>query len=171
MINYYEILEIPQSATIAEVKAAFRRLSFKYHPDLNNDFNAEDNFKRVNEAYQILSDSFLRPIYDEKLKSINTNHQYIPRQYKTTVKRKSYLARNVVFIFLFFICLFVIFEISPSFSSVNSINEYRANLTKKTAEYYKNSPERTKQIELISRRANELVEMFRNIPKTSANFN
>ncbi len=165
MINYYEILEISHSATITEIKAAFRRLSFKYHPDLNNAPDAEENFKRVNEAYQILSDSFLRPVYDEKLKSSAVAYRYSPGQYKTTLKGKSYASRNITFIFLFFITIFIILEISPSFSSVNSINEYRANLTKKSEEYFKNSPERTKQIEIIIRRTNNFVEMFRAIPK------
>ena len=63
--DYYEILGISKSASEAEVKKAYRNLAKKYHPDMNpNDKTAEKNFKEVNEAYEILSDTEKKSRYD-----------------------------------------------------------------------------------------------------------
>ena len=63
--DYYEILEVSRSASGEEIKKAYRKMAVKYHPDRNPDNkNAEEMFKKVNEAYQILSDKEKRQIYD-----------------------------------------------------------------------------------------------------------
>ncbi len=166
MKNYYQILEIPQTAKLNEVKTAFRRLSFKYHPDLNNDIDSEDNFKKVNEAYQVLSDPMLRQIFDAELKRKNIPYKYIPSDYTSReIKRAKRAYRNVIYIFLFFIIGFLVLAVSPSFSSVNAINEYKANLTKKANEYFLTSQERSLQIDIIIRHTNSLVDMFRSSQK------
>ncbi|MEQ8625367.1 MAG: J domain-containing protein [Vicingaceae bacterium] len=65
-IDYYKVLGISKSATAKEVKAAYRKLARKYHPDLNpNDKAAEQKFKEVNEANEVLSDPEKRKKYDE----------------------------------------------------------------------------------------------------------
>lgn len=65
-IDYYKILEIPKSASEKEIKAAYRKLARKYHPDLNpNNKEAEKKFKEINEANEVLSDSEKRKKYDE----------------------------------------------------------------------------------------------------------
>ena len=65
MINYYQILGLSPQATESEIRRAYRKLARKNHPDVNqNDKNAEDLFKKINEAYQILSDSNTRSKYD-----------------------------------------------------------------------------------------------------------
>jgi molecular chaperone DnaJ len=64
-VDYYEILEISRSCDGTEIKKAYRKLAMKYHPDRNQgDKEAEEKFKLVNEAYQVLSDSSKREIYD-----------------------------------------------------------------------------------------------------------
>lgn len=64
--NYYTELGVPKTADEKEIKAAYRRLARKYHPDVNpSDSSAEDRFKRVNEAYQVLSDTKTRRDYDQ----------------------------------------------------------------------------------------------------------
>jgi molecular chaperone DnaJ len=64
-MDYYEILEVSRTATKEEIKKAYRRLAMKYHPDRNpGDKEAEEKFKLINEAYQVLSDDEKRAIYD-----------------------------------------------------------------------------------------------------------
>ncbi len=62
--DYYEVLGVQRGAAPAEVKRAFRRLAMKYHPDRNREDGAEERFKEINEAYEVLSDSERRAIYD-----------------------------------------------------------------------------------------------------------
>lgn len=62
--DYYEVMGVPRDATEEEIKRAFRKLAFQYHPDRNSENGAEEKFKEVNEAYQVLSDPVKRANYD-----------------------------------------------------------------------------------------------------------
>lgn len=64
--NYYEILGVDRNASEADIKQAYRRLARKYHPDLNpNDKAAEEKFKDIGEAYEVLSDVTKRAQYEQ----------------------------------------------------------------------------------------------------------
>lgn len=63
-IDYYKVLGIGRGASQGEVTKAYRKLARKCHPDVNKDPGAEEQFKRVNEAYQVLGDPEKRRKYD-----------------------------------------------------------------------------------------------------------
>ena len=62
--DYYEVLGVSRDATDEEIKKAFRKLAFQYHPDRNREDGAAEKFKEVNEAYEVLSDANKRAAYD-----------------------------------------------------------------------------------------------------------
>ncbi len=62
--SLYETLEISENASEAEIKKAYRKLARQYHPDVNKDKGAEDKFKEINSAYEILSDKKKKAQYD-----------------------------------------------------------------------------------------------------------
>src|SRR5258708_20753994 len=62
--DFYEILGVPRNASQEEIQRAYRKLARTYHPDLNSDPAAEDRFKQLSEAYNVLSDPGTRRRYD-----------------------------------------------------------------------------------------------------------
>src|SRR3954465_5655110 len=64
--DYYETLGVSKTASEDEIRSAFRKLARKYHPDVAKDKKtAEEKFKQINEAYEVLSDSEKRKKYDQ----------------------------------------------------------------------------------------------------------
>lgn len=62
--DYYEILGVPRNADKDQLKKAYRRLARQYHPDVSEEVGADEKFKEINEAYEILSDDQKRAAYD-----------------------------------------------------------------------------------------------------------
>ena len=64
--DYYELLGVARKASVKDIRAAYRKLARKYHPDLNpGDKSAEEKFKQIQEAYEVLSDTKKRSMYDQ----------------------------------------------------------------------------------------------------------
>jgi len=77
--DYYAVLEVPRGANDAEIKKAFRNLARKYHPDVAKDKKqAEEKFKEINEAYEVLSDPEKRKRYDDLGPGWNPESEFRP---------------------------------------------------------------------------------------------
>lgn len=76
--NYYDILEVKNNADLKEIKKNYRRLANKYHPDKNKSTNAEALFKKINNAYETLSDTKKRKEYDLSLNNPFKNNYRNP---------------------------------------------------------------------------------------------
>jgi molecular chaperone DnaJ len=64
--DYYEVLAVSRSASMDDIKKAYRKLAMKFHPDKNpGDKVAEDRFKEISEAYEVLRDPKRRQMYDQ----------------------------------------------------------------------------------------------------------
>lgn len=63
--DYYKTLGIPKGSNEEEIKKAYRRMALRFHPDKNKDANAEEKFKEIAEAYEVLSDPKKRAVYDQ----------------------------------------------------------------------------------------------------------
>jgi molecular chaperone DnaJ len=75
IIDYYRILGVSQHAKYREIKAAYRRLALKYHPDRNSSPFSENTIKIINAAFEVLSDRDKRRQYDEKVIINNMTHK------------------------------------------------------------------------------------------------
>jgi molecular chaperone DnaJ len=73
--DYYEVLGVSRDASGEQIKKAFRKLAFQYHPDYNSGSDAEDKFKEISEAYQVLSDNEKRAYYDRYGRMSDANWQ------------------------------------------------------------------------------------------------
>src|SRR5438093_5012231 len=78
--DYYEVLGVPRTASEADIKKAFRKLAREYHPDVaKNTKQAEEKFKEVNEAYEVLGDPAKRKKYDELGHNWRAGAEFRPR--------------------------------------------------------------------------------------------
>ncbi|MCX6190498.1 MAG: DnaJ domain-containing protein [Bacteroidetes bacterium] len=74
--DYYSVLQVPRFSSSAEIKASYRSLAKKFHPDMNpGNRSAEEKFKEINSAYDILSDDQNKLIYDNKLRNPSSFQQ------------------------------------------------------------------------------------------------
>ena len=82
--DYYKILAIEQNATQKQIKEAYRKLAFEYHPDRNNNHkSASDKMKEINEAYSVLSDPYKRKQYDALYKQYgSSSYERFRQDYK-----------------------------------------------------------------------------------------
>ncbi|MFQ5487520.1 MAG: DnaJ C-terminal domain-containing protein [Gammaproteobacteria bacterium] len=76
--DYYKIMKVPVDASQEDVKRAYRKLARKYHPDVSKESDAEERFKEVNEAYEVLKDPEKRAAYDELRSGWQGGQEFTP---------------------------------------------------------------------------------------------
>lgn len=101
--DYYAILQVSPAAEKEVIEAAYRKLAQKYHPDINKSPGAEEKMKRINAAYEVLSDPAKRAAYDATRRIAQTSK---PRQSKSILPRLTALA-------LIMVIIMVAFRLSP----------------------------------------------------------
>ncbi|MCK4368672.1 MAG: DnaJ domain-containing protein [Dehalococcoidales bacterium] len=81
-VDYYQVLGVSKNATAKEIKKAFRKLAMQYHPDHNpgGEKWANEKFKQINEAYEVLSDPDKRAVYDNDSRIRAQQQSYRPTQ-------------------------------------------------------------------------------------------
>jgi len=79
--DYYQILGVPREASSADIKKSYRKLASRYHPDVSKDVAAEEKFKEVNEAYDVLKDAEKRQAYDRFGTDWKHGHEFNPGGY------------------------------------------------------------------------------------------
>lgn len=65
-VDYYSVLGVSSDSNEEEIRRAYKRLALRYHPDKNPDADAEDKFKQIAQAYDVLTDPEKRSIYDQQ---------------------------------------------------------------------------------------------------------
>jgi curved DNA-binding protein len=79
--DYYQILGVARDASKADIKKSYRKLARRYHPDVNKEHTAEEKFKEVNEAYEVLKDTEKRKAYDRFGNDWKHGHEFNPGGY------------------------------------------------------------------------------------------
>lgn len=97
MKNYYEILEVDKNASQEVIEKAYKALAKKYHPDLQQGVQKQEyaeKMKIINEAYDVLSDSFKREQYNQKLQNEQVKSQAISREEQERIMQENYTLKQ-----------------------------------------------------------------------------
>src|SRR5437879_6182365 len=76
--DYYHVLNVPKTATQQEIQKSYRKLARTYHPDINKEKGAEEKFKKITEAYEVLKNPEARKRYDMLGKGYQSGQPFTP---------------------------------------------------------------------------------------------
>lgn len=153
MPSYYQILGVDNNASLKEIKAAYRKLAHRYHPDKSPALeNAEEKFLEIASAYEVLSDPFKRQLYDEKLAYRNFHkparaHPRPRPAYTYTYSKVEYSRRTYMYAGLFIIGLvafsllfpFILMKRSANINFQNGLEYYHAGMYMSAIESFNKS--------------------------------
>lgn len=88
--DYYKIMGVSPNASEKDIKTAYRKLARKYHPDISKETGAEEKFKEMGEAYEVLKDKTRRAEYDQYLKNQEYNERFRQQQHSAGQQNRSY---------------------------------------------------------------------------------
>lgn len=97
MKNYYEILEVDKNASQEVIEKAYKALAKKYHPDLQQGIKKQEyaeKMKKINEAYDVLSDRFKREQYNQELQSKQEQNQTISKEEQERIIQENYALKQ-----------------------------------------------------------------------------
>lgn len=123
MKNYFDILQLPETATKEDIKSAYRKRAKQYHPDKNKEANAAEMFIRINEAYEFLMDDSRRKYYSARRKQTMSREEELRREhvYREWVKQQEAArqrARQHAQL------RYEEFANSPVYKTANAVNKY-----------------------------------------------
>ncbi|MDP4180545.1 MAG: DnaJ domain-containing protein [Bacillota bacterium] len=126
-LDLYMTLQVHEKAELEIISGAYKRLSKKYHPDINKDKNAEEKMKQINYAFSILSDADERKKYDDYLKNIVQKNSYshlynYPKEFHKEIKKASKLLNS------YFECLSS-GDIKAGFDKISLIDKKKITLS------------------------------------------
>ncbi len=107
--DYYQILEVDKDSSFEDIRISYKKLAKKYHPDISNEENAQEKFKEINEAYDVLSDeekkhqydSFYNRSYNPYYKQYSYNQTaYNQYDYKRTYQNSKFI--HIINFIMFF---------------------------------------------------------------------
>ena len=97
MKNYYEILEVDRNASQEVIEKAYKTLAKKYHPDLQEESKQQESaekMKKINEAYEVLSNDFKRAEYDEQMLNEMSQNEAISREEQERILQENYALKQ-----------------------------------------------------------------------------
>lgn len=77
-VDHYAVLGVPSDSNEEEIRRAYKRLALRYHPDKNSDADAEEKFKQIAQAYEVLIDPEKRTLYDQQGENFLSKTYTIP---------------------------------------------------------------------------------------------
>ena len=176
-MDYYQILGVSENFTRDELKSSYKKLALKYHPDRNpNDKKAENMFKKISEAYDVLKNPTKRAEYDKKRHKLNKNfngNREKEQYYIDKKDLKEEMKEDIAFISDYNKRMAEKKEDNPYFNPNSPLNENRENTQKFdeflfTPDNFKNMFEKAFNIEGMSKFRKK--ENENSIEKTFENF-
>lgn len=125
METYYQILNISEAASFSEIKAAYKKMAFNYHPDRNpyNRKECHDKMTKINQAYSVLNDPLKKSDYDALLRA-QRGYTFVPNYKEATVNNQSEPASGFNWRNIYYFVFILLYALPRLAGSINNENRY-----------------------------------------------